>query len=246
MQRFKGKRIVVTGATSGIGYAGALRLAKEGAHVIATGRHSPRLHKTRQNLPESALVVPYYAEDPDSALSLAQHVASQGSLDGIWLNAGFANIGGIGEVDVHHFDTMMSVNVRGPVLLMAQLIPLLKNGASIVVTGSTSAYEGSAMASIYAATKGALLALVRSWASALGPQGIRVNTLVPGPIDTAFRDFMLPTTRQTFEADVRSRLALPYIGNADEAAAVALFLLSDDARFVTGSQYAVDGGLVMQ
>lgn len=99
------------------------------------------------------------------------------------------------------------------------------------------------MASLYAATKGALIALARCWADALGPRRIRVNTLVPGPIDTNFRDFMAPDVRRDVEAGVVERLCLGRSGTAEEAAAVALFLLSDEASFVTGSQYAVDGGL---
>ena len=102
------------------------------------------------------------------------------------------------------------------------------------------------MASIYAAAKGAMLSLARCWASALGPRGIRVNTLVPGPIGTNFRDFMGDAVRREFETAVLGRLSLPRMGRDEEAAAVALFLLSDEAAFVTGSQYAVDGGLVLR
>ncbi|KAB8307536.1 SDR family oxidoreductase [Erwinia endophytica] len=98
------------------------------------------------------------------------------------------------------------------------------------------------MASLYSATKGALISLVRCWTSALGPRNIRVNALVPGPIDTNFRDFMSESFRQEFEAGVVNRLSSGRMGTAEEAAAVGLFLLSDDASFVTGSQYFVDGG----
>lgn len=246
MQRFKNKQVLVTGATSGIGRAGVLRLAQEGAHVIATGRSTDRLAMLQQQLPDSALVVPYDTAAPKAALTLAQHVQSRGGLDGLWLNAGYAAVAPLEEVDADHFDAMMAANVRGPVLLMAQLAPLLNEGASVVLTGSTSAYEGAEMASVYAATKGALLSLSRCWASALGKRGIRVNILIPGPINTAFREFMSQDIRRAFEAEVTGRLALPRMGTAEEAAAVALFLLSEEAGFVTGSQYAVDGGLVMQ
>src|SRR5690606_38541240 len=116
-------------------------------------------------------------------------------------------------------------------------------GASVLLTSSTATYEGSPMASVYAATKGALVAIGRNWASALAPRGIRVNVLVPGPIATNFRSFMSDDVRAAFEADVLSRLPLGRVGTADEAAAVALFLLSEESSYVTGSQYAVDGGL---
>lgn len=246
MQRFEGKQILITGATSGIGFAGARRIANEGGRIIATGRNEARLDYLRQHLPEDARVVPHDAACLESIDVLVEQIRRYGKLDGVWLNAGFADVSAIDEVNADHFDAMMAANVRGPVLLMAQLAPLLNDNASVVMTGSSSAYEGSPMASVYAATKGAQLSLTRSWASALGERGIRANTLVPGPIDTRFRDFMSADFRHAFEADVTARLALNRIGTADEAAAVALFLLSDDARFVTGSQYAVDGGLIMQ
>lgn len=102
------------------------------------------------------------------------------------------------------------------------------------------------MTSVYAAAKGGLLWLSRYWANALGARGIRVNALMPGPIDTDFRSFMATKVRTAFEQEVLLNLALPHIVPADQAATVALLLLSDDAFFVTGAQYAVDGGQVMQ
>jgi NAD(P)-dependent dehydrogenase (short-subunit alcohol dehydrogenase family) len=134
--------------------------------------------------------------------------------------------------------------VRGPMLQLAALSKSLNSGASVLVTSSSSTYEGAAMTSLYAATKGAVIAMVKSWASALAERGIRANTLVPGPIETNFRHFMPEDSRQQFEDFVVSQVPLGRAGTAEEAAAVALFLLSDDASYVTGSQYAVDGGLV--
>ena len=140
------------------------------------------------------------------------------------------------------FDQMMATNVRGPFLQIAALAEHLNDGASVVIT-STATYEGSPIATVYAATKGAVLAAARGWAAALAERGIRVNVLVPGAIDTDFRRFMDDDTRQSFEAGVLSRVPLGRVGTPDEAAAVALFRLSDDAAYVTASQYAVDGGL---
>ncbi|WP_414500682.1 SDR family oxidoreductase [Zymobacter sp. IVIA_12111.31 C1] len=246
MARFEGKRLLVTGATSGIGLAGAVRIAEEGGQIIGTGRNEERLKALRRKLPDSATIMAHDAGCSAQITALVKRVKAVGRLDGLWLNAGYAAIKAVDEVDADHFDAMMAANVRGPVLLMAQLAPLLNDGASVVLTGSTSAYEGGAMASVYAATKGALLSLSRCWASALGERGIRVNMLQAGPIDTDFRHFMAAEARRAFEADVTSRTALKRMGSAEEAAAVALFLLSDESRFVTGSQYAADGGLVMQ
>ncbi|WP_258109543.1 SDR family NAD(P)-dependent oxidoreductase, partial [Klebsiella quasipneumoniae] len=135
-------------------------------------------------------------------------------------------------------------NVRGPMLQLAALSGSLNSGASVLVTSSSSVYEGAAMTSLYAATKGAVVAMVKSWASALAVRGIRANTLVPGPIETNYRHFMPEESRQQFENFVVSQVPLGRAGTPEEASAVALFLLSDDASYVTGSQYAVDGGLV--
>jgi NAD(P)-dependent dehydrogenase (short-subunit alcohol dehydrogenase family) len=131
-------------------------------------------------------------------------------------------------------------------LQLAALSPMLNSGASVVVTSSSSTYEGAPATSLYAATKGAVIAMARSWASALAPRNIRVNVLVPGPIETNFRSFLPDEARQGFEQFVVDQVPLGRAGTAEEAAAVALFLLSDDASYVTGSQYAVDGGLIMQ
>jgi NAD(P)-dependent dehydrogenase (short-subunit alcohol dehydrogenase family) len=242
MTRFTGKNVLITGGTSGIGLAGAKRIAAENGRVILTGTHPQRLALAREAVPE-AEVLANDAGDPDSADALASAVAGRGRLDGLWLNAGYAAVAGVDEIDAAFFDRMMNANVRGPVLQLARLSEHLNDGASVVVTSSTATYEGSAMASVYAATKGALVAMARGWASALAARGIRVNVLVPGAIDTRFRDFMREDVRESFERDVIGRVPLARVGTPEEAAAVALFLLSDDATYVTASQYAVDGGL---
>jgi len=245
MARFSGKRILVTGGTSGIGLAGAKRIAEEGGEVIVTGQTEARLEQAARDLPRDAAVLRNDAADPDAASELAAKVGAIGRLDGLWLNAGYAAISTVGDINADFFDRMMNANVRGPILQMAKLAGLLNRGASVVVTSSTSAYEGAAMASVYAATKGALVSAARCWATALAERNIRVNTVVPGAIETNFRSFMSADFRKQFEADVVGRTPLGRVGSATEAAAVALFLLSDESSYVTGSQYMVDGGLTM-
>lgn len=244
MGRFDGKRILVTGATSGIGLAGVRRILQEGGEVLGTGRDIRKVAQENPALLDDVLWIQNDAADPAAAHALSRRVREGARLDGLWLNAGHAVIGDIRQIDADAFDAIMATNVRGPVLQLACLTDFLNDGASVVVTASTSVYEGAVMASLYAATKGALMSLVRCWASALGNRGIRVNALVPGPIDTPFRNFMPNEFRSRFESSVVSRLALSRIGTASEASNVALFLLSDEASFVTGSQYFVDGGLV--
>ncbi|MBK0023320.1 SDR family oxidoreductase [Brucella pseudogrignonensis] len=244
MSRFHNKRILITGGTSGMGLAGARRIIAEGGHVVLTGMNNERIHSARQTLGEKAEVIRNDAADPDAANSLAEAVKAIGPLDGLWLNAAFASLGAPEEITAADFDAMMATNVRGPMLQLASLSPYLNQGSSVVVTSSSSTYEGAAATSLYAATKGAVIAMTRSWASALAPRGIRANVIVPGPIETNFRHFLPDEARSGFERFVVDQVPLGRAGTADEAAAVALFLLSDDASYVTGSQYAVDGGLI--
>lgn len=147
------------------------------------------------------------------------------------------------KVTAEFFDRMMAVNVRAVFLQIAALARHLNDGASIVITSSTGSVEGSPAATVYAATKGAIEPAARGWTAAFADRGIRVNVLVPGNVDTDFRRFMATDTRGAFNEKVISRVPLGGAGTPDEAAAVALFLLSDDAAYVTGSGYFVDGGL---
>ncbi|MCC3703234.1 SDR family oxidoreductase [Rouxiella badensis] len=244
MGRFQGKRILITGGTSGMGLAGAQRIVKEGGHVAITGLNEERLARARNLLPETSLILRSDAANEADINALQTAISSWGSLDGLWLNAGFADVSSPESITAEAFNRMMNANVRGPMLQLAALSGSLNSGASVLVTSSSSVYEGAAMTSLYAATKGAVVAMVKSWASALAVRGIRANTLVPGPIETNFRHFMPEESRKQFEEFVVNQVPLRRAGTAEEAAAVALFLLSDDASYVTGSQYAVDGGLV--
>lgn len=244
MSRFYGKRILITGGTSGMGLAGALRIVDEGGLVAITGLSEARLIEARALLPETALVLKSDSASEDDIQALAAAVAEWGRLDGLWLNAGYAEVGAPESVTAEAFNRMMNANVRGPMLQLAALSALLNPGSSVLATASSSVYEGAAMTSLYAATKGAVVAMVKSWSAALAGRNIRANTLVPGPIETNFRHFMPAESRQQFEDFVVGQVPLARAGTAAEAAAVALFLLSDDASYVTGSQYAVDGGLI--
>jgi len=244
MGRFDGKRVLITGGTSGIGLAGALRIVKEGGEIALTGLNDERLAQARKVLPGTALVLKSDAASEADIDALTTAVSDWGHLDGLWLNAGYAEVGTPESVTADAFNRMMNANVRGPMLQLASLSRALNPGASVLVTASSSVYEGAAMTSLYAATKGAVVAMVKSWAASLATRNIRANTLVPGPIEPNFRHFMPEESRQQFEDFVVNQVPLRRAGTADEAAAVALFLLSDDASYVTGSQYAVDGGLV--
>lgn len=244
MSRYEGKRILITGGSSGIGLAGARRIVAEGGNVAITGLNDQRLDQARATLPDSSLILKSDTASEADIDKLRKAVEDWGTLDGLWLNAGIAEVDALESITAESFNRLMNTNVRGPMLQLAALSASLNPGASVLVTSSSSVYEGAAMTSLYAATKGAVIAMVKSWSSALAVRGIRANTLVPGPIETNFRDFMPENSRQQFEEFVVNQVPLRRVGTAEEAAAVALFLLSDEASYVTGSQYAVDGGLV--
>lgn len=243
---FKQQRILITGGSSGIGLAGAQQLAREGAELIVTGRNPQHLAEAARLLPGETRVLRSDNSEPDDLTALVECVKQTGPLDGLWLNAGYAAVAPCDRQDKTFFDAMMSANVRGPVLQLAALSAFLKPGAAVVVTASSSAYEGAAATSIYAATKAALIALTRCWATELAARQIRVNCLVPGPISSELRSFLPVDQREEFEQGVLAQVPLARIGRAEEAAAVALFLLSSAASYVTGSQYCVDGGLLMR
>ncbi|MCG7374130.1 SDR family oxidoreductase [Pseudomonas luteola] len=246
MGRFAGKKVLITGGTRGIGLVGAQRIIEEGGQVILTGRNREYVAQAAKRLPVGSLAILNDATDASAPARLVEAVLQWGRLDGLWLNAGYAQVEPLEAITADSFDRMMAANVRGPLLQLAALSSLINPFAAVLVTSSSSAYEGSALTSLYAATKGALISMSRCWAAALAERNIRVNVLMPGPIETSFRSFMDESTRQKFEEGVLKQVPLARIGTPEEAAAVALFLLSSESSYVTGSQYAVDGGLLMR
>ena len=245
MKRFENKTILITGASSGIGLAGAKRLVAEGAKVIITGRTPSRLQAAAEELGANAVAVLDDTSDGKTLERLLPVVERIGKLDGLWLNAAYAAGAPLEATGKSMIEQMFQVNVVAPMLQMGALSPHLNDGASVVVTSSSAVYEGQPNVALYAATKAAVLAAARSWAAELAPRGIRVNSLVPGPITSNLRSVLPDEMRAQFEEQLAEVVLLKRVGEAREAAAVALFLLSDDAGYVTGSAYAVDGGLLM-
>lgn len=246
MARFDGKRVLITGGTSGIGLATAKIVAAEGGRVAITGRKQDKLDAALAELPDGALGLVNDAADPASGPALAAEIEKAfGGIDAVFLNAGFGNFAPIEELTAEHIDALFAANVRGPSLHLQALRPLLGEGSNVLVTGSVSPYIGQAGGSIYAATKGAVAGLVRAWAAELAPAGIRVNNLAPGPIETNFFEGTGMSEEQgaQFAEMIMGMVPLSRFGKSGEAANVAAFLLSDDASYVTGSEYMVDGGI---
>ena len=249
MSRFEGKRILITGGTSGMGLAGAKMIVEEGGEVAVTGRSQDHLDEAGRSLPSGSLVLRNDASDPDAAIELGEKIKDQmGTIDGVWLNAGFGKFGPHESVSASAFDRMNNVNVRGPVLQMAQLIPLISDGGSVVVTSSIAPYLGQDMGAVYAGTKGAITAITRTWARALAGRKIRANVVAPGPIETGFFEAtgMNQDQVEQMEKQIVRQVPLGRFGTSEEAAQIALFLLSDHSSYVTGSEYMVDGGMTMR
>jgi NAD(P)-dependent dehydrogenase (short-subunit alcohol dehydrogenase family) len=247
--RFEGRTVLVTGGSSGIGLATAKRIATEGGRVAITGTSQKHLDEAAAALPGEALIIRNDAADVAQAEKLASQVKEQfGALDGLFLNAGFGRFAPNENVDPDFYERMMAVNVRGPVMQMSALSPLMAEGGAVVLTASVSPYMGQAQGAVYAATKAAVTALARSWAADFASRNIRVNSIAPGPIATNFAEGMQLSEAelQAFAKQILQKLALKRFGTAEEVAAVACFLLSDDASYVTGSQYFVDGGMTFR
>lgn len=247
MTRFEGKTVLVTGGTSGIGLAGAERLREEGGRVIVTGRSPEHIAQARERLGPDIQVIDDDGADPGSPDRLLAIAQQAGGLDALWLNAAYASVADIASLDRAELERMFAVNVFAPMLQIGRLAPLLSDGGAVLVTSSTSAHEGQATLAAYAASKGAVLSAARCWAAELAPRGIRVNTLVPGPITSKLRERSgLPgTVLEEFEESLADAVLLGRVGEAREAASAAAFLLSPDASYITGSSLLVDGGLLL-
>ena len=245
MYDFKDKRIVITGGNHGIGLAAALAIVEQGGHVLVTGSNKGRLEAVKEK-DERIHILQNDAADLSRAELLSEEAKNKlGRVDGLFLNAGKGARSPLGKITPEQFDATYRLNVGGPLFQIQALLPLFpENGGSIVITASTAAHKGYLGNAIYSGTKGAVVSMVRSLALDLIPQKIRVNSVSPGPIATGFFDRLGGTAEMGAKMMdyVGSKHPMGRLGTPAEAAAVALFLLSDQATFVTAADYLVDGG----
>jgi NAD(P)-dependent dehydrogenase (short-subunit alcohol dehydrogenase family) len=252
MATLQGKTALVTGASRGIGRATASVLANAGAHVLV---HYGRSAQDAESLVAGIRSKGGHAEtlkadlgSPDGAPLLAKEVRSivGERLDVLVSNAGITKAATIKDHTVADFDSLFATNVRGPFFLVQQLLPVLGEGSNIIVISSLGAHAVVGKPGLnnpsllaYASTKGALETLVKNWAAILGPQGIRVNAIAPGVIDTDMSNF---TKTEAGREAALGMQALKRVGKPEDVADVVAFLASDAARWITGASIPVDGG----
>jgi NAD(P)-dependent dehydrogenase (short-subunit alcohol dehydrogenase family) len=245
MDRLQGKTAVITGGSTGIGFATAQRFAAEGAFVYLSGRRQAELDKAVRALgPQARGIQGDISKLEDLDRLFAQVREERGSIDVLFANAGGGNLAPLGQITPEQYDETFDINVKGTLFTVQKALPLLKPGSSIILNGSTTGVKGTAAFSVYSASKAALRNFARSWALDLKGTGIRVNVLSPGPTETPGLNGVAERSGapDVMRALLTEQTALGRIGNASETAAVALFLASDDSSFMTGSEVFVDGG----
>jgi NAD(P)-dependent dehydrogenase (short-subunit alcohol dehydrogenase family) len=243
MGQLEGKTAVVTGGSDGIGFGAATRLAQEGAHVFITGRREAELEAAAKAI-GSATAVPGDVSDLADLDRLYDAVRERGrGLDVVFANAGTGGFATLIETTEEHLDQIYRVNIRGTVFTVQKALPLLNEGASIILNLSTRADDGWEGFGAYGASKAALRLFTRTWANELKGRGIRVNAVSPGAIETpAVAKMVGEENAEAVKATFRAMVPLGRHGTTEEVAAAVAFLASDQSRFMLGANLYVDGG----
>lgn len=245
---FADQVVLVTGGSTGIGAASAKHFAEAGAKVLITGRHEATLRSAAQAHSDIEWLVADVALPKDTARVIEHIKARHGRLDALINNAGIFEIAPLSDVSAEHVQRVLSVNVAGLIEMTRTALPLLrKSKGAIVNVASIVADQPFANMSVYSASKAAVLALTRSWAQELAADGVRVNAVSPGPIETPIFDAQkLGISTDQLDAmgeQIAQLVPSRRFGKAEEVAPVISFLASRAASYVTGAQYTVGGGL---
>lgn len=245
MGKLEGKVAVITGANSGIGLASAKRFAQEGARVFMTGRRQAELDRAVAEVGNMARGVQgdvAVLADLDRLYSTVRGEAGQ--IDVLLANAGVGEFLPLSDITEEHYERTFATNVKGTLFTVQKALPLLCDGASVILTGSTTGVTGTPAFSVYSASKAAIRNFARSWTLDLAPRRIRVNVLVPGATSTPGVRGLTQTDEQhdAFVAAMIAAIPLGRMADPDETASAALFLASGESSFVNGSELFVDGG----
>jgi NAD(P)-dependent dehydrogenase (short-subunit alcohol dehydrogenase family) len=240
MVQMQDKVAVVIGGAKGIGLAIAERLAAEGATVFLTGRRREEVEAAATKIGKSAQGVVADASSPEDMRQLVASVReAHGRIDALIFNAGIAEPADIAAETPDQFDRHFSINVRGAVFALQAALDTFRAGSSVVLVGSVAALAGVSPYTTYAATKAALHSYARTWARDLAPRGIRINVVAPGPTDTD----MMAALPEEARAAITASIPLGRMARPEEVASATLFLLSEEASYITGTELRVDGGL---
>jgi len=238
--KLEGKIAVVTGGSAGIGLGMAKAFAADGAHVFITGRRQEELDKAVAEIGSGAIGIQADASklaDLDRVYDTIK--AKHDHIDVLALNAGFFEFGPIGQITEEHFDTTYNTNVKGLLFAFQKALPLLPQGASVLLTGSIAAFKGMPAMSVYGSTKAAIRSMVRAWIVETKGLGIRINVLNPGHTSTPGFHGLIPA--EALPGVIES-IPVGRLGTPDDHGKVALFLASDDSAYITGIELDVDGG----
>jgi NAD(P)-dependent dehydrogenase (short-subunit alcohol dehydrogenase family) len=245
--KLENKIAVVTGGTTGIGLETARHFLAEGAQVVITGRRKPELDAAVASLgPRAAGLQVDSARLEDLQRLVDEVKAKHGRIDVLFVNAGGGSMLPLGEITEEHFDDTFGRNVKGVLFTVQAALPVLADGASVILTGSTAGSRGTAAFSVYSASKAAVRNFVRSWALDMKDRRIRFNVVSPGPVRTpglvelAGND---PAQQQGLLDYMASQVPMGRVGQPAEVARAVVFLASDDASYVNGTELFVDGGL---
>jgi NAD(P)-dependent dehydrogenase (short-subunit alcohol dehydrogenase family) len=245
MGKLEGKTALITGGHSGIGLATAKQFVNEGAYVFITGRRDPELAAAVQEIGTHVTGVQGDVSNlGDLDRLFAQIKREKGQLDVVFANAGIARYAPFGQITEELYDAIFNINVKGLLFTVQKALPLLPEGASIILNASIVASKGLSSNSVYSATKAAVRSFARTWTTDLKDRRIRVNAVSPGSIDTPGLNELLASSPVGEERLQRIHNSIPLgrLGTPEEIAKAVVFLASDDSSYVTGIELFVDGG----
>jgi NAD(P)-dependent dehydrogenase (short-subunit alcohol dehydrogenase family) len=245
MRKLEGKIALITGGTSGIGLATAKQFVSEGAYVFITGRRDPELAAAVKEIGGNVTGIQGDVSNlGDLDRLFVQIKREKGKLDIVFANAGVAKYAPLGTITEELYDSIFDINVKGLLFTVQKALPLLTEGASIILNASIVGSKGFSSNSVYSATKAAVRSFARTWTTDLKDRRIRVNAVSPGSIDTPGLNDLLASAEvgEQREKMISNSVPLGRLGIPDEVAKAVVFLASDDASYITGIELFVDGG----